>query len=572
MACNPCPCGNFHPHADRNSATASSPRGATTGRSSPGPITDRVDITRHVEPVSPHERDDRFAARETSDVVRARVAEPGCGRPSGTPAAAGGSTPRRPGPSCSGSGRSPPICSSGSTTRSTPAGSPVAARPACTGSPGRSRTSTGSMRPASPQLDAALRLRTGRAAARRVPAREGRRMTAADEQDRLARVALGTLGEPGDPRLVSLVAELGRGRGARPAGGRARPRRPVLDDVAVRLAATDPERDLERAAAARHQVRRARRRRVADPGRPAVRGRDPQRARRAAARAVGPRPDAPRRARSVGRRRRLAVGHHATARPSPARSAPSWRERATPSSRARPSASTRRPTGARWPPAAARSRCSPAASTVPTPPPTARCSTTSRETCAVVSELAPGRSPTRVRFLSRNRLIAALTSGTVVVEAAAAQRGAQHRRLGGPAPPTADGGAGAGHGRPVRGRPPAGPQGRRHPGDPWGGGARAGRAERASTSWSRRRGRVLRPRPSAAPRPAGARRRAGPPCRRRRLDRPHRGHRAPGHPMRRCDASSGPASSCKTSDGWRIRDANAADSPAESAEVPTMSP
>ena len=36
----------------------------------------------------------------------------------------------------------------------------------------------------------------------------------------------------------------------------------------------------------------------------------------------------------------------------------------------------------------------------------------------VVSELAPGCSPTRVRFLGRNRLIAALTAGTVVVEAA----------------------------------------------------------------------------------------------------------------------------------------------------------
>lgn len=40
------------------------------------------------------------------------------------------------------------------------------------------------------------------------------------------------------------------------------------------------------------------------------------------------------------------------------------------------------------------------------------------ETSAVVSELAPGRSPTRVRFLTRNRLIAALSRGTVVVEAA----------------------------------------------------------------------------------------------------------------------------------------------------------
>lgn len=37
----------------------------------------------------------------------------------------------------------------------------------------------------------------------------------------------------------------------------------------------------------------------------------------------------------------------------------------------------------------------------------------------VVSELAPGCTPTRVRFLIRNRLIAALSRGTVVVEAAA---------------------------------------------------------------------------------------------------------------------------------------------------------
>jgi DNA processing protein len=41
-----------------------------------------------------------------------------------------------------------------------------------------------------------------------------------------------------------------------------------------------------------------------------------------------------------------------------------------------------------------------------------------KENAAVVSELPPGCSPTRVRFLSRNRLIAALSQGTVVVEAA----------------------------------------------------------------------------------------------------------------------------------------------------------
>jgi DNA processing protein len=36
----------------------------------------------------------------------------------------------------------------------------------------------------------------------------------------------------------------------------------------------------------------------------------------------------------------------------------------------------------------------------------------------VVSEAAPGCSPTRIRFLARNRLIAAMSQGTVVVEAA----------------------------------------------------------------------------------------------------------------------------------------------------------
>lgn len=41
------------------------------------------------------------------------------------------------------------------------------------------------------------------------------------------------------------------------------------------------------------------------------------------------------------------------------------------------------------------------------------------ETGLLVSELPPGCSPTKLRFLSRNRLIAALSLGTVVVEAAA---------------------------------------------------------------------------------------------------------------------------------------------------------
>ncbi|HRW19533.1 MAG TPA: DNA-processing protein DprA [Dermatophilaceae bacterium] len=39
------------------------------------------------------------------------------------------------------------------------------------------------------------------------------------------------------------------------------------------------------------------------------------------------------------------------------------------------------------------------------------------ESCVVLSEVPPGGAPTRYRFLQRNRLIAALTAGTVIVEA-----------------------------------------------------------------------------------------------------------------------------------------------------------
>ena len=73
MACNPCPCGNFHAQASRNKCDCLEPRRREYRRKLTGPITDRVDITRNVEPVTPHERDDRFAPRETSAVVRMRV-------------------------------------------------------------------------------------------------------------------------------------------------------------------------------------------------------------------------------------------------------------------------------------------------------------------------------------------------------------------------------------------------------------------------------------------------------------------------------------------------------------------
>ena len=74
MACNPCPCGNYHGQHARNRCECLEPARKHYRAKITGPITDRVDITRHVEPAMPHERDDRFARRETSDDVRRRVA------------------------------------------------------------------------------------------------------------------------------------------------------------------------------------------------------------------------------------------------------------------------------------------------------------------------------------------------------------------------------------------------------------------------------------------------------------------------------------------------------------------
>ena len=66
------------------------------------------------------------------------------------------------------------------------------------------------------------------------------------DDERLARVALSRLGEPGDPRLTALVAELGAVavcdylREERDATG-------LATDVAARLHGLDPAGDLERA-------------------------------------------------------------------------------------------------------------------------------------------------------------------------------------------------------------------------------------------------------------------------------------------------------------------------------------
>ena len=75
LAANPCPCGNFsvNPQLDRCDC-AEAVRRAYRAKVS-GPITDRIDITRHVRPARGSERD-RFRPPESSAEVRRRVVEP----------------------------------------------------------------------------------------------------------------------------------------------------------------------------------------------------------------------------------------------------------------------------------------------------------------------------------------------------------------------------------------------------------------------------------------------------------------------------------------------------------------
>ena len=104
----------------------------------------------------------------------------------------------------------------------------------------------------------------------------------------------------------------------------------------------------------------------------------------------------------------------------------------------------------------------------------------------------PGSAPTRLRFLARNRLIAALTRGTVLVEAAlrsgalntvgwAESLNRQVMCVPGP-----------GHQLHLAGRQQPAPRGPRHGGHPRRRGARAGRRGRASTSSRSRAARPVR--------------------------------------------------------------------------------
>lgn len=73
LACNPCPCGDYHPDARQDRCTcAETRRRQYRGRMS-APVVDRIDIVRYVVPMRPHERRDPLSSPEPTSAVRERV-------------------------------------------------------------------------------------------------------------------------------------------------------------------------------------------------------------------------------------------------------------------------------------------------------------------------------------------------------------------------------------------------------------------------------------------------------------------------------------------------------------------
>ena len=78
FACNPCRCGEYHPYVRDNDCTCGEVKRREYRRKISGPIADRVDITRFVEPVAREQQGSGpslpFDQPEPSSVIRARVA------------------------------------------------------------------------------------------------------------------------------------------------------------------------------------------------------------------------------------------------------------------------------------------------------------------------------------------------------------------------------------------------------------------------------------------------------------------------------------------------------------------
>ena len=64
LACNPCPCGDYHPDARQNRCTCTEVQRRDYRNRITGPLADRIDIARHVAPFRPHDRRPAGRARD----------------------------------------------------------------------------------------------------------------------------------------------------------------------------------------------------------------------------------------------------------------------------------------------------------------------------------------------------------------------------------------------------------------------------------------------------------------------------------------------------------------------------
>ncbi len=74
FACNPCRCGEYHPFARDHQCVCGEVKRREYRKKISGPIADRIDITRFVEPLAETSQVLPFERPESSEVIRARVA------------------------------------------------------------------------------------------------------------------------------------------------------------------------------------------------------------------------------------------------------------------------------------------------------------------------------------------------------------------------------------------------------------------------------------------------------------------------------------------------------------------
>ena len=96
LAANPCPCGNFHPDVRTSQCSCKEVQRRDYRRKVTGPITDRIDITRHLTVATPTARRDPLAVHESTTRSGRGSRRREHGRPTATPTRRGGSTGTRP--------------------------------------------------------------------------------------------------------------------------------------------------------------------------------------------------------------------------------------------------------------------------------------------------------------------------------------------------------------------------------------------------------------------------------------------------------------------------------------------